>query len=248
VTDVDPTPSATPLTDEWLVPAVGAAIFASEEPVAASELARAFGGIAVCEVEAAVRMLEESLEQSRSGLRIEAVAGGFRLATRPEVGAWVRQYMRQRNRTRLSPAAIETLAIVAYRQPVTMPEIQSIRGRDPSAAVKTLLDKKLIRPLGRKKVVGHPLLYGTSKQFLIHFGLNHLGDLPSMEEFGELAGLAAEEAIVIARTTASAREEAAAGAEEILPLEEGEASAVGDDDDLDWEGSADPDDTPGGGH
>jgi len=206
-------------TAEWLVPAVGAAIFASDEPVDAAELARAFGGIEVAEVEAAVRALEKSLEQSRSGLRIEAVAGGFRLATRPEVGAWVRQYMRQRNRTRLSPAAIETLAIIAYRQPVTLPEIQSIRGRDPAAAVKTLLDKKLIRLLGRKKVVGHPLLYGTSKQFLIHFGLNRLGDLPSMEEFGELAGLAAEAALEIARTTASADDARTGGEDGILPLE-----------------------------
>jgi len=165
------------------------------------------------------------------------VAGGFRLATRPEVGTWVRQYMRQRNRTRLSPAAIETLAIVAYRQPVTLPEIQAIRGRDPSAALKTLLDKKLIRPLGRKKVVGHPLLYGTSKQFLIHFGLNRLGDLPSMEEFGELAGLAADEALEIARTAAEAEEPSATTDEEMLPLEEGDVA------DEDW-GADDP--TEGG--
>ncbi len=237
MSDSDPPASADPQSDEWLVPAVGAAIFASEEPVPAAELARAFGGIAVDHVEAAVRALEESLEHSRSGLRVEAVAGGFRLATRPEVGTWVRQYMRQRNRTRLSPAAIETLAIVAYRQPVTLPEIQAIRGRDPSAALKTLLDKKLIRPLGRKKVVGHPLLYGTSKQFLIHFGLNRLGDLPSMEEFGELAGLAADEALEIARTTAEAEEPAATTGEEMLPLEEGDVA------DEDW-GADDP--TEGG--
>jgi segregation and condensation protein B len=223
VSDDDVQPGSEARPEEWLVPAVGAAIFASEEPVAAAELARAFGGLAIDDVEAAVRALEASLEQSRSGLRVEAVAGGFRLATRPEVGTWVRQYMRQRNRTRLSPAAIETLAIVAYRQPVTLPEIQAIRGRDPAAALKTLLDKKLLRPLGRKKVVGHPLLYGTSKQFLIHFGLNRLSDLPSMEEFGELAGLATDEALEIARSTADSSEASAPGDIEILPLEEGEA-------------------------
>ena len=80
-------------------------------------------------------------------------------------------------------AALETLAIVAYRQPMTSPEIQAIRGKDPSAALKGLLDKKLVRIVGKKKVVGSPLLYGTSKQFLIHFGLDSLQDLPSMEEF-----------------------------------------------------------------
>jgi segregation and condensation protein B len=213
---------------DWLVPAVGAALFATDEPVAAAELARAFGGLAVAEVEAAVQSLDEGLERACSGLRVEAVAGGYRLATRPEVGAWVRQYMRQRNRTRLSPAAIETLAIVAYRQPVTLPEIQAIRGRDPAAAVRTLLDKKLIRPLGRKKVVGHPLLYGTSKQFLIHFGLNRLGDLPSMEEFGELAGLGADEAGAVARATAGAT--AVDGADDMLPLEASDTADLDDPD------------------
>jgi segregation and condensation protein B len=222
---------------EWLVPAVGAALFASDEPVAASELARAFGGLDVADVEAAVRALDDGLARGASGLRVEAVAGGFRLATRPEVGAWVRQYMRQRNRTRLSPAAIETLAIVAYRQPVTMPEIQAIRGRDPAAAIRTLLDKKLVRPLGRKKVVGHPLLYGTSRRFLIHFGLNRLGDLPSMEEFGELAGLGADEAVEIARSTAAAP--AGVLEDELLPLEAGDAG-----DGFDHTPDEDPDPAP----
>ena len=223
MTEVDTRPDDAERPGEWLVPAVGAAIFASEEPVAAAELARAFGGVDVAEIEAAVRTLDEGLASGRSGLRVEAIAGGFRLATRPEVGTWVRQYIRQRNRTRLSTAAIETLAIVAYRQPVTLPEIQAIRGKDPAAAVKTLLDKKLIRPLGRKKVVGHPLLYGTSRQFLIHFGLNRLGDLPSMEEFGELAGLAADEATEVARAAASAGEAEPAGVDEMLPLDDATA-------------------------
>jgi segregation and condensation protein B len=122
------------------------------------------------------------------GLTVEQVAGAFRLATKPEVGAIVRQFFRQRNRTRLSPAALETLAIVAYRQPITIPEIQAIRGVDPSGALKSLLEKTMVRILGRKKVVGNPLLYGTTKQFLVHFGLNRLEDLPSIEEFDGLLG------------------------------------------------------------
>ncbi len=101
-----------------------------------------------------------------------------------EVGDSVRQFFRQRNRTRLSLPALETLAIVAYRQPITAPEIHAIRGKDPAAAIKGLLDKKLLRILGRKKVVGSPLLYGTPKQFLHHFGLNTIEDLPSIEDFG----------------------------------------------------------------
>jgi segregation and condensation protein B len=179
--------------EDLLVAALGAALFASDEPVPVGELAQAFGGIPLEEMEQAVEHLREELERSASGLRVEPVAGGFQLSTTPAVGPWVRQFFRQRNRARLSVAGLETLAIVAYRQPITAPEIQAIRGKDPSAALKTLVDKKLLRSLGRKKVVGNPLLYGTSKQFLIHFGLNSLGDLPAIEDFEELVeALAAE--------------------------------------------------------
>lgn len=167
-----------------LTPAVGAMIFASDEPVPLEELALALD-VERLEVEASIQELEAHYEQHNVGLRVERVAGGVRIATRPEVGSWVRNFFRQRNQTRLSLPALETLAIVAYRQPVTAPEIQAIRGKDPTAAIKGLLDKKLVRCLGHKKVVGNPLLYGTSKEFLTHFGLNGLGDLPSIEEFDQ---------------------------------------------------------------
>lgn len=172
-------------TEDLLLPAVGAAIFASDEPVGAEEIAAAFGGMPVEEIEGAIRELQELLGRTGAGLRLESVAGGYQLSTTPDVGPWVRRFFRQQNRARLSPAALETLAIVAYRQPVTAPEIQAIRGKDPSGPLKTLVDKKLLRLLGRKKVVGNPLLYGTSKQFLIHFGLNSLEDLPAIEDFEE---------------------------------------------------------------
>lgn len=168
---------------EELIAAVGAVIFASGEPVRPVEIAEAFDDVDTEQIEQAIRALERQYTDNRAGLRLERVAGGVRLATRPEVAERVRQFFRQRNRARLSPAALETLAIVAYRQPVTSPEIQAIRGKDPAAALKGLLDKKLVRIMGKKKVVGSPLLYGTSKQFLIHFGLDGLEDLPSMEEF-----------------------------------------------------------------
>jgi segregation and condensation protein B len=177
---------------EELVAAVGAMIFASDEPVQPKELASALGGLTQDEVRGAIVELEQRLEQAAVGLQVERVAGGARLATRTDVGAWVRRLFRQRNRTRLSLPALETLAIVAYRQPVTAPEIQAIRGKDPSAALKGLLDKKLLRCLGRKKVVGNPLLYGTTKGFLEHFGLNDLTDLPSLEEFDQLIGVLEE--------------------------------------------------------
>lgn len=170
------------LNSEELVAAVGAIVFAAGEPVLPQEVAEAMG-IEANRVSEALDRLEEIHSASGSGLLVERIAGGVRLATRPEVGASVRRYFRHRNRTRLSPAALETLAIVSYRQPVTAPEIQAIRGKDPSSALKNLLDKKLVRLLGKKKVVGSPLLYGTSRQFLEHFGLNGLDDLPSLDEF-----------------------------------------------------------------
>ena len=170
---------------ELLLPAVGAIIFASDEAVPPEEIAEALGGLETADVERAIAELQEHYDRQRLGLQVERVAGGYQLATRSDVGPAVRGFFRHRNRTRLTPAALETLAIIAYRQPVTSPEIQAIRGKDPSAALKSLLDKRLIKILGKKKVVGSPLLYGTRREFLEHFGLNALDDLPAIEDFDE---------------------------------------------------------------
>ncbi len=179
--------SNAPPPPDRLVSVIEAVLFSSGEPVRPEELA-AVGGVEVDRVESAVGELSRRYERQGSGLRVERVAGGFQLATTSEVGAWVRRFFRERNRTRISPAALETLAIVAYRQPVTVPEIQAIRGKDPTSTLGTLLDKKLLRIMGKKKVVGRPLLYGTSRQFLMHFGLDSLEDLPAIEDFEQLAG------------------------------------------------------------
>ena len=182
---------------ELVSAAVEAVIFAAGEPVKISEIVEAFGLDDEAPVLEALERLREDYEQRQGGLSIEKVAGGFRLATRSAVGAWVRQFFRQRNRTRLTPAGLETLAIVAYRQPITAPEIQAIRGVDPSGTLRSLLEKRMIRILGKKKVIGNPFLYGTTRDFLVHFGLDDLEDLPSLEEFeeilGGLGGISAEE-------------------------------------------------------
>ncbi len=180
------TGTPTPVGD--LIAAVEAVLFAAAEPVHPREIASVFEDATEHDVAAAIEALSARYAAGPGGLTVERVAGAFRLATKPEVGALVRQFFRQRNRTRLSHAALETLAIVAYRQPITVPEIQSIRGVDPSGALKSLLEKSMVRILGRKKVVGNPLLYGTTKQFLVHFGLDRLEDLPSIEEFDNLLG------------------------------------------------------------
>lgn len=174
--------------EDLLGAAVEAVLFAAGEPVHPREIAAAFGGMPTDAVESSLNEIAARLDGSGTGLRVEQVAGGYRLSTRSEVGPWVRQFFRQRNRARLSPAALETLAIIAYRQPVTAPEIQAVRNVDPAGALKSLLEKRLIRILGRKKVVGNPLLYATTKQFLVHFGLNRLEDLPSIDEFEQFLG------------------------------------------------------------
>jgi len=200
--------------DELLSLAVEAVIFAAGEPVAPKDIAEAFDDVDVAAVERAIDAVEARYRGCGSALRVERIAGGVRLATRSELGEWVRRFFRQRNRTRLTPAALETLAIVAYRQPATAPEIQAIRGKDPSAALKSLIDKKLLRILGKKKVVGSPLLYGTSKQFLVHFGLDGIGDLPSIADFDELLGAAGTDAAsLLEAASAEAAGEPGAAAE-----------------------------------
>jgi len=196
--------------DRTKLDAIEAILFVAGEPVLARDLAAALGEATEREVVALVEYLRSEYERRAGALAIERVAGGFQMCTRPEVGPRLRAFFRARNRTRLSAAALETLAIVAYRQPVTAPEIQALRGVDSSASLRTLLEKKLIRIVGRKKVVGTPLLYGTTRQFLAHFGLNRLEELPSVEEF---QGLWGEKVWPLGSSSASADGEPASGRE-----------------------------------
>ena len=164
---------------------IEALVFAAEEPLTIEDLADLFPGAPREGLQEALDEVSRSCEAEERGLHVIRVAGGYRMTTKSEHGEWVRALFRSRNRRRLSPAALETLAIVAYRQPITTPEIQSLRGTDPAGVLEGLLDKRLVRVMGRKKVVGKPILYGTTPEFLAHFGLNSLDDLPSPEEFGE---------------------------------------------------------------
>jgi segregation and condensation protein B len=182
----------TKMSSEEIKAVIEALVYVSEEPVKQDEILAALPEEDRDEV---VRCIEELLLEysgTPRGLRIVQVAGGFRMQTRPEHDPWIRNLYRQRNKVRLSRAALETLAIIAYRQPVTTPEIQAIRGANPMGVLQTLLERRLVRTLGRKKVVGKPILYGTTDEFLIHFGLNGLSDLPSLEDFPGLSEPGAE--------------------------------------------------------
>ena len=165
-----------------------ALVFASPQPITPKEIARVLQGVAREDWERELASLRADYARDERGLQLVDVAGGFQVTTRPEYNDWVRELTSPRTPTRLSIQALETLAVIAYKQPVTLPEIIALRGVKSGGVVKTLLEKRLIRITGRKEVVGRPMLYGTTKQFLLHFGLKDLGELPRIEEFAEVLG------------------------------------------------------------
>jgi len=174
--------------------ALEAILFVSSEPVPRIKLLELFDEDERAEaaeaLEAVLARYADGESRGDRGVLVEDVAGGVRLATRPEVGGWLRRFFDVASGTKLSMAALETLAIIAYRQPITGPEIQELRNVNPTGVLKTLLERRLVRISGRKEVVGKPFLYGTTKEFLVHFGLNSLKDLPPLEEFEETFGAA----------------------------------------------------------
>ncbi len=168
-----------------LVALVEALIFVADEPIGAKVLAEVLEEDKES-VQAAVEELSREYESRESGLQIREIAGGWQIATRTELHEEVRKFLKTRPSAKLSLASLETLAVIAYKQPVTVPEILEIRGVQSASAIKTLLDKRLIVAKGRKETVGRPMQYGTSKDFLVQFGLKDLSELPSIEDFEDL--------------------------------------------------------------
>jgi segregation and condensation protein B len=165
-----------------------AILFAARDPVELGQLAEVFDDISIDELSQAAAELLTEFNSLQEAVELRKVAGGYRLTTRPEHHDVIRRYLRTKPSARLSQAALETLSVIAYKQPITLPEIMEIRGIKGTSTIKTLLEKKLIEIRGRKKVVGRPILYGTTQEFLVKFGLNDLTELPSLEEFEELYG------------------------------------------------------------
>ncbi|MGH9670932.1 MAG: SMC-Scp complex subunit ScpB [Terriglobales bacterium] len=175
---------------------VEAIIYAAEEPVSVEQMAAALKdslGDEAGEPKAAVRAAVEELiaDYAGRGMEIRLVAGGYRMSTKPEFHDVVRAFAKNlKPPVRLSLPALETLSVIAYKQPVTLPEINEIRGVDSSAVIATLLDRKLITTAGRKAVVGRPILYRTTREFLLRFGLRDMSELPTLKEYEELASQA----------------------------------------------------------
>ena len=164
-----------------------ALIFVADEPITAKMIAEVVK-VDREAVERVIAALIAEYDEGNGGLQLREIAGGWQIATRPEFHEHVRAYLKSKPSAKLSLASLETLAVIAYKQPVTVPEILEIRGVQSPSAIKTLLDKRLIVAKGRKETVGRPMMYGTSKEFLIQFGLKDLSELPSIEDFQDLAG------------------------------------------------------------
>jgi segregation and condensation protein B len=174
------------MTIDELKPVIESLIFVSEEPIGVKQLGALLEGEEIEDIETAAEQLLEEFNARSGGLELRRLAGGYRITTRPELNEYVRRYLKSQPSARLSIAALETLAVIAYKQPITIPEILEIRGVTSTSAIKTLLDRRLIVAKGHKQVVGRPMMYGTSKEFLIQFGLNDLSELPNLEDFEDL--------------------------------------------------------------
>src|SRR5919106_3659106 len=166
---------------------VEALIFAGPEPITPKMLFRLLREERKEDVTAAIEALKADYE-SRPGLQLVEVAGGYQIVTRPQLHEWVRRLFHERSSQKLTVQGLESLAVIAYKQPITALEIGEIRGVNTSGVLSTLLERHLIKIVGRKNVVGRPFMYATTKEFLIRFGLKDLGDLPRVEDMAEALG------------------------------------------------------------
>ncbi len=173
------------MNDEELKRIIEAILFASDQPVSINEMREVLDGADGRIIRTVIEGLRDEYEKEKRSFRLVEVAGGFQMATDPLYGEWLKKIYKSRQTNRLSGPALETLAIIAYRQPVTRADIEFIRGVNVDGVVKNLMDRNIIRITGRKDVPGRPILYGTTKEFLLYFGLNSLDELPNLKEFSE---------------------------------------------------------------
>ncbi|HET7435073.1 MAG TPA: SMC-Scp complex subunit ScpB [Thermoanaerobaculia bacterium] len=214
--------------------AIEAILFVSTDPVRVDDLVEAFAEEGKDAIITQLDDIKRGLETTVGGFMLEQTAGGWRFATRAEHDPVLKKYFAKKGENRLSLAALETLAIVAYRQPITAPEISEIRGVNSTGVVRTLLERRMIRVAGRKNVVGSPFLYRTTKEFLVHFGLNDIRDLPRLEEFGDLIGESLGDDVVAAIANADDSQtqgmEVPLGADEMLTANERAAEELARED------------------
>ncbi|HZL96340.1 MAG TPA: SMC-Scp complex subunit ScpB [Vicinamibacterales bacterium] len=210
---LDEEPKATVVAAE-VKAVVEALIFASPDPVTPKMLFKLLAEEPREDVLAAIEALKADYE-NRPGLQMVEVAGGYQIVTRPDLHEWVRRLFHERSSSKLTVQGLETLAVIAYKQPITALEITEIRGVNTSGVLSTLLERHLIKIVGRKNVVGRPFLYATTKEFLIRFGLKDLHDLPKIEDMAEALGFDPPAGLM-----------ETAPREDMLPLDEDELESV----------------------
>jgi segregation and condensation protein B len=203
------------LEDRELEAILEALLFMSAEPMPIERLMVVLGDVSKHEVKRALQALREEMDRQGRGVQLVELAGGYQIVTRKDYAPWIKRLAKIKAAPRLSRYGLETLAIIAYKQPIVRSEIEQIRGVEVSTVLRTLLERKLIRMVGRKEVPGRPILYGTTKLFLQQFGLSDLSQLPPLREFKELGE--AEQALL--------------PVEDGLPVGEPDAVATGTPDD-----------------
>jgi segregation and condensation protein B len=184
----EPDPEIVPPSGAELRAVVEALVFASPEPITTRQLAQLLEGVPKADLQQALEEVRADCEREGRGLQLVEVAGGWQITTRPQHNEWLRQLLDPKSAPKLSIKALETLAVISYKQPITLPEIIELRGVKSGGVVKTLLERHLVKIVGRKEVVGRPMLYGTTKEFLLQFGLKDLSELPKIEEFADVLG------------------------------------------------------------
>lgn len=175
---------------------IEALLFVSDEPLLIEQIKDVLEHLQAQDIRVLLDGLKKEYEDACRGIKIVEVAGGFQMVTNPEFSAHLKKYYKHMHAERLSAPALETLAIIAYKQPVTRLDIEAIRGVNVDGMVKSLMEKGLIRIVGRKEVIGRPFVYGTTRQFLEYFGLSSLHELPKMEEFSSLVSQSTTEGVI----------------------------------------------------
>ena len=174
------------MDDHQLKSAIEAIVFVSGNPLSLDRLKDIFDEATAEQIEAQVSLLQQEYIDRGSGLMLAEVAGGYQFATRPEHFGWIRKFKTVKTTTRLSKPALETLAIVAYKQPITRSEVEALRGVNIGGIMRNLMERRLVKIVGKKDVPGRPMMYGTTQEFLQYFGLKDLSALPTLKEFQEL--------------------------------------------------------------
>lgn len=174
------------MNDSEIKAIIEALLFISGEPLSINRIRDVLEEVERGKIRSLFWELQHDYDMRLSGLKIVEVAGGFQIATRPDLAQWIKKLKKVKQSARLSRPSLETLAIIAYRQPVVKAEIEDIRGVDSTGVIKGLLDKRLIKIIGRKDVPGRPILYATTKEFLQYFGLRDISELPTLKELNEL--------------------------------------------------------------